>query len=350
MRLFSSRRAVRVGTGAILLSAALVAGGGRAAAQEFDRTVHPAPPDYADAASWALRETGTDGRAADVFYIQPTTFRSADWNQDMADAATRRWTDLSVTARQASLFDACCRRFMPRYRQASSRAFAERRGDGAKAYALAYGDVLRAFRSYIAHDNHDRPFIIAGHSQGALHGLRLIQEEIAGTPLAARLVIAYLPGLGIPMRALPADIDACAATGQTRCVVSWNSFDADADTGGYVARSVADYGVPGGDDRLLCVNPLSFSLAEPAVREPAGKGALPGPVTEGALPAPVPGVLTAWCDHGVLRVVPRPGHFVERLPGGNLHMNDIAFFWGDIRADAAARVAAWRAVQGDGHD
>src|SRR3546814_13240872 len=64
----------------------------------------------------------------------------------MADAATRRWTDLSVTARQASLFDACCRRFMPRYRQASSRAFAARLGDGAKAYALAYGDVLRAFR------------------------------------------------------------------------------------------------------------------------------------------------------------------------------------------------------------
>src|SRR3546814_15517433 len=87
----------------------------------------------------------------------------------MADAATRRWTDLSVTARQASLFDACCRRFMPRYRQASSRAFAERLGDGAKAYALAYGDVLRAFRSYVAHDNHGRPFIIAGHSQGALH-------------------------------------------------------------------------------------------------------------------------------------------------------------------------------------
>src|SRR3546814_7100587 len=115
---------------------------------------------------------------------------------------------------------------MPRYRQASSRAFAERLGDGAKAYALAYGDVLRAFRSYVAHDNHGRPFIIAGHSQGALHGLRLIREEIAGTPLAARLVIAYLPGLGIPMSALHADIGACAVPGQTRSVASWNRFAA----------------------------------------------------------------------------------------------------------------------------
>src|SRR3546814_1431376 len=84
---------------------------------------------------------------------------------------------------------------------------------------------------------------------------------MAGTPLAGRLVIAYLPGLGIPMSALPADIGACAVPGQTRCVASWNSFDADADTGGYVARSVADHGAPGGDERRLGVNPLSFWLA-----------------------------------------------------------------------------------------
>src|SRR3546814_6460932 len=78
--------------------------------------------------------------------------------------------------------------------------------------------------------------------------------------------------------------------------------------------------------------PLSFSLARPAVRGPAGKGALPGPVTEGPLPTPVPGALTAWCDGGVLRIIPRRGLFVERLPGGNLHMNDIAFFWGDRKS------------------
>src|SRR3546814_9304577 len=70
------------------------------------------------------------------------------------------------------------------------------------------------------------------------------------------------------MRARPAVIGAGAGPGQTRCVASWNSFDADADTGGYVARSVADHGAPGGDERLLCVNPLSFSLARPAVRGP----------------------------------------------------------------------------------
>jgi hypothetical protein len=323
---------------------------GNAAAQEFDNADHPGPPDYAEADNWALHEIDGDGRGADVFYIQPTSFRSTTWNQDLADTATRRWTDISVTARQTSLFDACCRRFMPRYRQASTRAFAERDGDGAKAYALAYSDVLRAFRSYIAHDNGGRPFIIAGHSQGALHGLRLIREAVAGTGLADRMVIAYLPGLGIPMSALPSDIGACATPAQVRCVVSWNSFDADADTHAYIARSVADYGVADGDDRLLCVNPLSFSLAVPAVRHPAGKGALSGPPVEGDRPRPVPEALTAWCDGGVLRVVPKSGIYTERLPGGNLHMNDISFFWGDIRADAIARVAAWQAAQGGRND
>src|SRR3546814_17800331 len=93
----------------------------------------------------------------------------------------------------------------------------------------------------------------------------------------------------MPRGGLAADICAGAVPGQARCVASGNSFDADADTGGYGARSVADHGAPGGDERLLCVNPLSVSLARPAVRGPAGKGALPGPVTEGPLPTPVPG-------------------------------------------------------------
>src|SRR3546814_20761050 len=66
VRFFFTRRAVRARTRAILLSAALVAFGGGAAAQDFERAVHPAPPDYADAESWAVRETPTDGLAADA--------------------------------------------------------------------------------------------------------------------------------------------------------------------------------------------------------------------------------------------------------------------------------------------
>lgn len=312
----------------------------------FDDSPHPPAPDYTLAQNWMFRESREDSKAADIFYIQPTTYRAEEWNQDVADRAANRWTDVSVGDRQVSAFTDCCRRFVPRYRQASSRAFTAMQGDGPKAYALAYSDVARAFRAYIAHDNGNRPFILAGHSQGALHGLRLIREEIAGTALARRLVVAYLPGIGMPIGTLPVDVGACASPRQTQCIVSWNSFDDDADTNGYVARATHGYAGTVEGKALLCVNPLTFDVRRPDAGFRAGKGALPGPAVDGALPAVVRRRVAARCDGNVLRVTTQQGLSVERLPNGNLHMNDIAFFWGDIRANSAIRVKAWRAGKG----
>ncbi|WP_375194328.1 DUF3089 domain-containing protein [Sphingobium sp.] len=310
----------------------------------------PAGPDYRRAENWALLEDAAKGKGADLFYIHPTTFRSDRWNQDLADRQAREWVDASVTARQTSAFADCCRRFMPRYRQASSRAFVERDGEGQKAYDLAYEDVRAAFRAFIAHHAHGRPFLIAGHSQGALHGLRLIREEISGTPLMKRLVVAFLPGVGMPLGSLPRGLPPCAQPDSTGCIASWNSFAHDADTASYVARSVRDYGVAGRDPTLLCVNPLSFSLARPAAGFDSSKGALPGPADKNALPPLVPGAVAASCEGGVLRVTTRQDLPVERLPGGNLHMNDIAFFWADIAANSGLRVAAWRHGDGARHE
>ena len=322
-----------------------------AAAPADDVESHaPPPPHYARAQSWALREVKLGGREADLFYIHPTTFRAQRWNQDLSDPVARAWVDVSVTERQASAFAGCCRRFMPRYRQASSRAFVERDGEGARAYDLAYRDVRVAFRTYLAHYNRGRPFIVAGHSQGALHGLRLIREEIAGKPLMGRLIVAYLPGVGIPLGALPAELPPCATPDATGCIVSWNSFTQDADVAGYVARSVRDYGAVGRDPALLCVNPLTFSRAKPEAGFDSSMGALPGPAAEGPPPPLVPNAVAAACKDGVLRVTPRAELSVERLPGGNLHMNDIAFFWADIASNARLRVAAWRRQHGGRHE
>ncbi|WP_174284802.1 DUF3089 domain-containing protein [Sphingomonas bacterium] len=309
----------------------------------FDATPPPPAPDYALASNWAVRDIQKQ-RRVDVFYIQPTTFRSKQlWNQDVTDAETNRWTDVSVGARQISLFADCCRAFSPRYRQASSRAFVEEAGDGAKAYDLAYQDVRRAFRHYIAIDNGGRPFIIAGHSQGALQGLRLLREEIAGTPLAGRLVVAYLPGLGIPTGLLPPGIPACTTPRQTGCIASWNSFDADADTKAYVAHSLTRDPVPLPGATLVCTNPLTFDTGRPAGDFADARGTLPAPAVAGPLPPLRPHMVAARCDGGVLRVTVKPGLPVpDRVPGGILHMEDIAFFWDNIRADAVRRAAAWR--------
>ena len=298
-------------------------------------------PDYEQPSTWAVRETRS-AKAADVFYIHPTTFRSQDWNQALGDADTKTQTDLVARDNQLTAFGDCCARFMPYYRQASSRAFSERDAGGTEAYDFAYGDVRRAFLAYLAEDNGGRPFIVAGHSQGALHGLRLLTEEIAGTPAADRLVAAYLPGLGIPEASLPPGLPACERPDSTGCVVSWNSFRDGSDTSAYVARSKREYGDPERDSDLHCVNPLTFDRAKPLADASASLGAMPSPARPGPSPSPVLNKVSARCDHGVLMVTAGDGLPVEALPGGSLHMADIALFWGDISNNAVRRVAAWK--------
>lgn len=304
----------------------------------------PPPPDYSDPANWAARPDRPGpaqsvpanatpiarSPAVDVFYIHPTTFRSAErWNQPIDDAATNDWTDRSVIARQASVFNGCCRVFAPRYRQASTRAFAEMAGEGAKAYDLAYGDVARAFDSFLA-SGHGRPFILAGHSQGALFVTRLLADRISGKPLAARMVAAYAVGVAVKRGA--GGIPPCDRSTQIGCVISWNSFLADSDTSAYVSRALGDVVATDAASAMVCTN-LAGSRAATA---------LPGaPISAGLQPLRRVSV-RATCVDGVLMVRPDPALGLPPLPGGNMHFHDIALFYGELRADAIRRSAAYR--------
>ena len=72
----------------------------------------------------------------------------------------------------------------------------------------------------------DRPIILAGHSQGALHLERLLREKVAGKPIAKRIVAAYVVGWPISTTAdLPAlGLPACTAPDQAGCILSWMTF------------------------------------------------------------------------------------------------------------------------------
>ncbi|WP_375395202.1 DUF3089 domain-containing protein [uncultured Sphingomonas sp.] len=304
----------------------------------------PPPPDYGDPANWAARpdrpgpaqSVPTNATplarrpAVDVFYIHPTTFRSAEqWNQRIDDAATNSWTDRSVIARQASVFNGCCRVFAPRYRQASTRAFAEMAGEGAKAYDLAYGDVVRAFDSFLA-SAHGRPFILAGHSQGALFVTRLLADRISRTPLAARMVAAY--AIGVPVKRGAGGVPPCDRPKQTGCVISWNSFLAGSDTSAYFARTLGVVSTADAASTLVCTNLAAKNAAT----------ALPGAAIPVGLQPLRRQSVRATCVGGVLAVQPDPALELTPLPGGNMHFHDIALFYGELRADAIRRSAAYR--------
>ena len=172
-------------------------------AKPFSQTPAPPAPDYTQPKAW-MAFPGRSGlersvpagfvavdeasAPADVFFVHPTTYLKNDvWN---AGYDVHGLYDEPVLMGQLSAFNGCCRLYAPRYRQASLHSL----GKSLPAVEVAYADVSRAFRYYIAHENHGRPFIIASHSQGSQLAVQLLQSEILGTPLQKQLVVAYVIG------------------------------------------------------------------------------------------------------------------------------------------------------------
>jgi len=319
-------------------------------------------PDYAKAASWVARPDLADdptrwvpagvtkapaGRAA-VFWVAPTTFLDRTrWNGPLDDGQANY--RLSLFARsQASAFNAAGAIWAPRYRQATFGAFlAASDPRSVKALDFAYRDVARAFDAFLAAQPKDRPIVLAGHSQGSYHLLRLLRERVAGTPLARRVVAAYLIGWPISVTAdLPAlGLPGCAGPSDTRCIVSWQSFAEPADPkleDAYFAATRGYAGPSRGGTAMLCVNPLTGTAGGTAPAS-ANRGSLVpnAALTDATLePARVP----ARCDARGLLLIGAPpagfGTFV--LPGNNYHVFDYALFWANLRADAGRRLAAFR--------
>ena len=340
-------------------------GSGSAPAKAFADVAPPPAPDYSKANAWAARpnkkdyadlvpadEVLPDMQATadvDVFYIHPTTFRSNEaWVQNIADTRVNEWTDASVIARQAAIFNGCCRVFAPRYRQAAAGAVSSP-AEGMKAYAFAYEDVKRAFKYYLDHDNKGRPFILVGHSQGTFHVLPLIEEMIDRTRLRDQLVAAYAIGIGVPMGSFGRQfkaIVACERPDQTGCLVSWNTFGRQGAPEGTVARQqqryIDRYKTEDGKE-LMCINPLTFDAAIPDASADANMGALPGVAAEGPLPAVKPALIGATCRDGTLWAdIPTDPDFVLNIfPGEMLHFHDMDLFFQNIRANAILRAQTW---------
>jgi hypothetical protein len=130
--------------------------------------------------------------AIDCFYVYPTVSTDPGGNSDMvADPA-----ETNVARTQFAAFRQVCRTFAPLYRQVTLAALRARlTGQSTTAdRAMAYNDVAAAFAHYLKTDNKGRGFILIGHSQGSGVIKQLIQQEIEGKPVAARMISAMIPG------------------------------------------------------------------------------------------------------------------------------------------------------------
>jgi hypothetical protein len=329
----------------------------------FQAAAAGAGPDYALISNWLdhpdLRrspslwrpdndEPPPDAEAqAAIFYVHPTTYLERDrWNAPICDGEecgeAGRKAEIFVQS-QASAFSGLGPVWAPRYRQAAFGAFLLKSDDANKALDLAYADVGAAFDEFLRR-NPQGPVILAGHSQGSLHLLRLLADR--KDALKGRLVAAYVVGWPVGIQSdLPATgLGPCQEPAQAGCVLSWQSFAEPANPSLIAGAWVGTRGLAGIKhvrDDMLCVDPVSGLMNGKS--QPADNPGTLVPSLDMATASLAAGQVGARCDHGFLMIggaVPAMGPYV--LPGNNYHVYDYALFWGAVRRDAARRLAAWR--------
>ena len=284
-----------------------------------------------------------------VFFVHPTSyFERSQWNASLDHEDSQNRARLMVRG-LGSAFNQASEIWVPRYRQATFGAFITDMPEAGQALEAAYGDIEQAFDFFLDSIPADMPIVLAGHSQGAYHVTRLLEERVAGTPLQSRIAMAYpigwpisiehdLPSLGLP---------ACATPDQSACVVSWASFAEPADPGQFFRRYAAipgNDGEPRGQSPILCVNPITGMLGGEAPESDNLGTLVPSDdLTSGEL---VASAVPARCREDGLLLIGNPpelGQYV--LPGNNYHVYDIPLFWMNLQRDVVRRVSAWQQAQ-----
>jgi hypothetical protein len=314
-------------------------------------TAQPAPP--------------TISQAFDCFYVYGTVSAEKSTNADLR--VQKAETDVAVA--QASRFSSVCRVWAPVYRQITVAGLSTLATTYATAVSTATTSVLSAFDDYLAHDNHGRPIIFIGHSQGASMIIRILQQKVDEVAaLRRRMVSALVIGgnvtvpdgrtVGSTFHHLPT----CTTPTSTGCVIAYSSFSTP-------PPSDSLFGIPGQGVSLLagltattavhvaCVNPglIGSTGTEPIT--PYFPGTTPATPAAPAGWATYPGLYTAACtssgdatwlqiDTTSIAGDPRPVVQPTLGPTWGLHIDDVNLPLGNLVDDVAGEEAAWTAAHG----
>ncbi len=188
-----------------------------------------------------------------VFFIHPTTYINRnEWNQPKNDLQSKKILNQRILINQASIFSSCCEVYVPRYRQATLYSFVKKNDNATKAHKAAFIDIKNSFNHFNKFFRKDRPFIIAAHSQGSLHGVKLLSLINEDKELLRNFIGGYLVGYKISHSNI-APFKVCKNESMHGCIVAWNSIE----MGGFVTFK--------SKEKLICVNPLSWKEDEKTV-------------------------------------------------------------------------------------
>jgi hypothetical protein len=294
---------------------------------------HPGKRNPSDSIPKNIVANYSSDKNVDVFFVYPTSYldtsKPSGWNAPLNDAKLNIYTDFSSILYQASVFNEVGKIYAPRYRQANINAYYPKTpADTIKALAafeLAYQDVKNAFEYYLKNNNNGRPIIIASHSQGSTHTIRLLKEYFDGKPLGNKLVAAYVVGMVIDPTTF-GSLKACDKPNETACICAWRTFEE-----GYIAPFVAKEKF-----KSMVTNPLSWSSETPVVERSYNTGSILYNFKK-----VIPNVAGAIIHEGILWT-PKPrffGNVVIRTK--NYHIADFNLYYTSIRQNATLRTSSY---------
>lgn len=357
------------------------------------------PTDYSQTQNWLARPTGS--QPVDVFFVYPTTYSydsksqppltstwSPGWNQSLAHAYIDPVIKWQVESKIGVFAKAGTNVYIPYYQQSSGldvlnsvlwQNTPQLAGIANQALQVAYTDVSNAFDYYMAHYNkaangQPRPFILAGHSQGANMLLYLLENKFGDPALRKLLVAAYVIGWSVTsddMNSFPnslALVGICRDKAQTGCIVTYNSQQSPGDWSLVPASSWGKMELV--RKNAYSVNPLTWVATDPGAIESTAtpatanlgavfyKGSLPGadpaifqPQPDGSYTYEVNHYIGAQSNNGALVIdpaaLPAPANYqnffapYNTLPGW-YHGYDYTFFYRNIEQNVIDRIKAYK--------
>ncbi|OQA75533.1 MAG: hypothetical protein BWY32_03299 [bacterium ADurb.Bin243] len=297
--------------------------------------------DYSNSQRWLSLPPAAD-KKVDVFYLYPTSYQKAGTNEANIceiDNPLVMSKAQSAFSTQATAFETFANIYAPYYRQVDARySLSLPLAEQDKILSgIPVSDARTAFDHYIKNYNKNRPFILAGHSQGANVLLYLLSDYMKENPqVYARMIAAYVIGYSITPSYLAENphLKFAAGPDDTGVIISYN-------TEGPVTGMASPVVLPG----AIVINPISWTLAEtlaPAA-ENAGSMALNPDFSIAARDVKNYADAQVSKSRGVLICSTIdadrqfPGNALIKM--GIYHNLDFALYYNNIRDNAANRAA-----------
>ncbi len=277
----------------------------------------------------------------DVFFLYPTTYQRTGTNESYIceiDNAVMMSKANFFLKTQASAFESFANIYAPYYRQVDA------------AYALSIPaeerdkiingiptfDVRTAFEYYIKNFNNNRPFILAGHSQGSNILIHLLSEYMKENKVIySKMIAAYVIGYSITESYMAQNPHLKFATGpdDTGVIISYNTEAPIT----YMKNPVI---LPD----AIVINPISWALEETPVSAAENAGSMIPNLLNATITA------TDVLNYADARIDKARGALIcstinadEQYPGnflikmGIYHSLDYTLYYNNIKENAANR-------------